>query len=116
MTAAFGTLISRPRSPLFTTSRAVIPLVTLAIGRCVFTSRPHRTWPVAASASTAPLAFTPPGAPVTLIARRMAGLAAGWDGEGAAGTRVPAPAIAAGLGASGRWAAAGDVHAETPPM
>ena len=116
MTAAFGTLISRPRSPRFSTSRAVITLVTLAIGRCVFTSRPHRTWPVAASASTAPLAFTPPGAPVTLIAGRMAGVATGRDGEGAAGTLVPTPAAAAGEGSGGAWAATVGAHATTPPV
>src|ERR1700722_9634368 len=115
MTAAFGTLISRPRSPLFSTSRAVITLVTLAIGRCVFTSRPHRIWPVAASASTAPLAFTPRGAPVTLIARRMAGRGAGRDGEGMAGTPVPARATA-GRGAGGAWAATVGAHATTPPI
>ena len=116
MTAAFGTRISRPRSPLFSTSRAVITLVTLAIGRCVFTSRPHRTWPVAASASTAPLAFTPPGAPVTLIAGRTDGRAAGRDGEGGAGTLVPAAAVAAGRGTAGAWAATVGAHATTPPI
>src|SRR3984957_9574750 len=119
MTAAFGTLISRPRSPRSSTSRAVITLVTLAIGRRVFTSRPHRTCPVAASASTAPLAFTPPGAPVTLIAGRMAGLATGRDGEGGAGTLVPTPAAAAaaaGWGIGGAWAATVGAHATTPPV
>ena len=65
--AAFGTWISRPRSPLSSTSRAVITLVMLAMGRSVSMPRPHSTWPVAASASAALLAFTPPGAPVTLI-------------------------------------------------
>jgi len=49
------------------TSRAVITLVTLAIGRSVSKPRLHNTWPVRASASTAPLAFTPCGAPVTSI-------------------------------------------------
>src|SRR5580693_2742845 len=116
MTAAFGTLISRPRSPPFSTSRAVITLVTLAIGSRVFTSRPHRTWPVAASASTAPLAFTPPGAPVTLIAGRMAGLATRRDGEGGTGTLVPAPAAAAGGGSGGAWGATWGAHATTPPV
>src|SRR5580704_3634090 len=53
--------------PLSSTTRAVITLVTLAIGRSMFRPRPHSTWPVAASASTAPLAFTPRGAPVTSI-------------------------------------------------
>ena len=116
MTAAFGTRISRPRSPLFSTSSAVITLVTLAIGRFVFTWRPHRTWPVAASASTAPLAFTPLGAPVTLIAGRTAGLAAGLDGAGGAGTLVGAPAVAAGRGTGGAWAATVGAHATTAPI
>src|SRR5579859_6058261 len=49
------------------TTRAVITLVTLAMGRSVVIPRPHSTWPVAASARIAPLAFTPRGAPVTSI-------------------------------------------------
>src|ERR1700744_3570945 len=40
-------------------------LVTLAMGRSVSTSRPHRTWPVSASTTIAPLALTPLGTPVT---------------------------------------------------
>src|SRR5262249_38944744 len=58
-------------------------------------SRPHRTWPVAASASTAPLAFTPPGAPVTWIA----GLTDGLGRDDVAGERVGA--IAACLAGDG---------------
>ena len=58
--------------------------MTLAIGRSVSTSRPHNTWPVAASASTAPLAFTPPGAPATSII----GLADGRGRDGVTGARA----------------------------
>ena len=94
MNAAFGTRIWRPRSPLSSTSRAVITLVTLAIGRSVSGSRAHKTWPVAASASTAPLALTPPGAPLTWIT----GLADGRGLDGVAGALVRAIAdwLAAG--------------------
>src|SRR5689334_15579111 len=49
-------------------------LVTLAMGRSVSRSRLHSTWPVAASASTAPLALTFLGAPVTWICGEMDGL------------------------------------------
>src|SRR5580704_9616788 len=37
------------------------------MGSSAFIPRPHSTWPVAASARIAPLAFTPCGAPVTSI-------------------------------------------------
>src|SRR5580692_9487076 len=82
--------ISRPRSPLWSTSRAVITLVMLAMGRSVSVSRPHSTWPVAASASTAPLALTPPGAPVTTIIGLGDGLGGGPRSDGEAGARVRA--------------------------
>jgi hypothetical protein len=62
------------------------------------------------------LAFTPLGAPVTLIAGRAAGEAAGRDGEGGAGTLVPAAAAAAGRGTGGAWAATVGAHATTPPI
>jgi hypothetical protein len=52
-------------------------LVTLAMGRSVPGSRLQRTWPVDASAMTAPLALTPPGAPVTWIAGVTDGLGLG---------------------------------------
>src|SRR5215475_7155879 len=65
------------------------------MGRSVPRSRPHRTWPVAASASTAPLAFTLPGAPVTWIA----GLTDGLGRDDVAGERVGA--IAACLAGRG---------------
>ena len=83
--------------------------MTLAIGRSVSISRPHSTWPVAASASTAPLAFTPPGAPATWIT----GLADGL-GDGVADGRVLAgeACMAAGCGLSPPAAGA---HAVTPP-
>ena len=65
-----------------------------------------------ALASAAPLAFTPPGAPVTTIA----GLADGRSGDG----RADADARAAGAVAwvragTGRWAAAVAPHAVTVP-
>src|SRR6266705_5545812 len=62
---AFGTRIFRFRSPALITTRAVITLVTLPIGRSVFRSRLHSCVPVAASASTPPVALTPRGAPTT---------------------------------------------------
>src|SRR5689334_12204333 len=74
------------------------------MGRSALRSRLHSTWPVAASASTAPLAFTLPGAPATWICGETDGLgvAGGADGRGvtvivarsAAGLCWP-PAVAA---------------------
>src|SRR5947208_13555956 len=55
------------------------------MGRSVPRSRPHSTWPVAASASTAPLAFTPPGAPVTWITGLTDGLGLDGVADGRAG-------------------------------
>src|SRR5580704_4357303 len=91
---------------------AVITLVTLAIGRSVSMSRPHSTWPVAASASTAPLAFTPPGAPATAII----GLADGRGRDGVDGARVRAAAAACAGTGRGPCPAPVDVHAATPPV
>src|SRR4029079_10468751 len=80
-------------------------------------SRPHRIWPVAASASTAPLAFTPPGAPATWIAGLTDGL--GWGGvagglgwDGVAGGLVGA--IAACLPGRGLSFPAAGGQAATP--
>src|SRR5579875_3698921 len=97
-------------SPLCSTSSAVITLVTLAIGRWVVAWRAHSTWPVLASASTAPFAFTPPGAPAVLIC----GLADGL-GDGVTATRVGL-AVAAGV-CAGRdpCDVAGAAHAATIP-
>src|ERR1700735_235225 len=78
---AFGTRIFLFRSPARITTSAVITLVMLPIGRSVSTPRLHSSVPVAASASTAPLALTRRGQPVTWLA-------------GEAG-RVPEPADAA---------------------
>src|SRR5689334_24852444 len=78
------------------------------MGRSVPRSRPHRIWPVAASASTAPLAFTPPGAPVTWITGLTDGL--GWDGV--ADGRVGA--IAACLAGRGLSFPAAGAQAATP--
>ena len=93
-------------------------MVTLAIGRSVARSRPHSSWPLAASASTAPLAFTPPGVPVTWITglaggRGRADAAGGREGASAAGSGVPAVAacLAEGRGCSPLAAGA---HAATP--
>src|SRR5437764_799042 len=52
------------------------------MGRSALRSRLHSTWPVAASASTAPLALTPLGAPVTWICGETDGLGVA-DGRGA---------------------------------
>ncbi len=65
-------------------------------------------WPVAASASTAPLAFTPPGAPVTWIA----GLTDGRGLDGVAEERVGA--IAACLAGRGLSFPAAGAQAATP--
>src|SRR5215472_16243507 len=83
------------------------------MGRSVSRSRLHSTWPLAASASTAPLAFTPVGAPVTWIT----GLADGRDGVGVAGGRVPAVAVVAACLAAGRELPppAAGAQAATPP-
>src|SRR5580692_11920794 len=84
----------------------------LAMGRSVSVSRPHSTWPVAASASTAPLALTPPGAPVTAIVGRGEGRG---DGERAdEGARVRAPIAASGPAAA-RGLCPVSVQAATPP-
>src|SRR5690349_24968922 len=78
------------------------------MGRSVPRSRPHRIWPVAASASTAPLACTPPGAPATWITGLTDGL--GWDG--AAGGLVGA--ITACLPGRGLSFPAAGAQAATP--
>src|SRR5689334_7777109 len=70
-------------------------LVTLAMGRSVSRSRLHSTWPEAASASTAPLALTFLGAPVTWICGVTEGLGVA-DGRGVA-------AIVASLAAGLAW-------------
>src|ERR1039457_1881612 len=80
-----GSCLSRP--PAWRTSKAVITLVTLAMGRSVAASRLHRTWPVAASTRIAPLAFTPAGAG----GAQGGGLLVGAVGLGPFGRRVPAP-------------------------
>jgi hypothetical protein len=68
---------------------------------------------VTASASTAPLAFTPPGALVTSIA----GLADERRGDGLAGAGVRAAGAAVRVTAGrGLWAAAVDPHAATAPI
>src|SRR6476469_224914 len=84
------------------------------MGRSVPRSRPHRIWPVAASASTAPLAFTPPGAPVTWIAGLTdgRGLGLGLGLEGVAGGCVGA--IAACLAGRGLSFPAAGAQAATP--
>ena len=81
---AFGTRILRLRSPALITTSAVITLVTLPMGRSVFRSRLHSTVPVAASATTPPLALTARGAPVTRIPTSAA-LGGVGDGLGASG-------------------------------
>src|SRR4249920_1545003 len=96
---AFGTRILRLRSPARITTSAVITLVTLPIGRSVFRSRLHSSVPVAASATTPPLAFTARGAPVTRMPS-SAGLGAAGDGLGGSG-QVTGCTVAA-AGGSGR--------------
>src|ERR1019366_1168164 len=104
-----GSCLSRP--PAWRTSKAVITLVTLAMGRSVAASRLHRTWPVAASTRIAPLAFTPAGAPATVIAGRTDS-----DGDGRGAAAAPARAATAGAGAVRRpGLAEAAVHAAAPP-
>jgi hypothetical protein len=92
-------------------------LVTLAIGRWVLAAWAHSTWPVAASASTAPSALTPPGAPATSIA----GLASDRSGDGLGDADPPAARVAVPVG-TGIWADAdpalwaGDPHAAAAAM
>ena len=69
-----GTVIFRSRFPAWITTSAVMTLVTLPIGRLVPASRPHSSWPVPASASSAPSAPTPAGA---AVARPPASMSAG---------------------------------------
>src|SRR5690348_3054795 len=77
------------------------------MGRSVSRSRLHSTWPVAASASTAPLALTFLGTPVTWICGVTDGLGVA-DERGAA----VAPSLAAGLAWSPTDA---DEQAVAPP-
>ena len=80
------------------------------MGRCVSGSRAHSTWPVLASASTAPLARTPAGAPAVSITGP-----AGRDGDGRGRAR-PRVAIAmeCPAAARGAWPAAVSAHAPAP--
>src|SRR6516162_1711992 len=104
MTAA-GTLISRPRSPAWITTSAVMTFVMLPIGRSVSGSRLHSTVPVAASASTAPLAFTSRGAPTTWTAAAAGPVAVLADAEAAGRVAATAGRVAA---AAGRGCSAAD--------
>src|ERR1700732_2087025 len=75
---AFGTWTCRSRYPARITTSAVMIFVMLPIGLSVPRSRLPRRPPVAAFASTPPLAFPPFGAPVTCTpggAGREAGVA-----------------------------------------
>src|SRR5689334_13451177 len=84
------------------------------MGRSVPRSRPHRIWPVAASASTAPLAFTPPGAPVTWIAGLTDGLGRDGVAGGCVGAGGRVGAIAACLAGRGLSFPAAGAQAVTP--
>src|SRR5450759_4314246 len=107
-----GSCLSRP--PAWRTSKAVITLVTLAMGRSVAASRLHRTWPVAASTRIAPLAFTPAGVPATVIAGRTD---SDGDGRGAADAADAAARAATAGGDAVRrpGLAEAAVHAVAPP-
>src|SRR5215510_7022497 len=86
------------------TTRAVITLVRLAIGRTAYPAFAHSTWPVAASARMPALALTPRGAPVTSMCGPAGGVvAAGWRPAGALaevapgdGRAVPLPSASPG--------------------
>src|SRR5215471_2810882 len=86
MTAA-GTRISRPRSPARITTSAVMTFVMLPIGRSLSGSRLHSSVPVAASASTAPLAFTLRSALTTGLGVAAGPVAALGDGLAGAADR-----------------------------
>src|SRR3982074_561994 len=101
---AFGTWICRPRFPARITTSAVMTFVMLPIGLSAPRSRLHTRPPVAAFASTPPLAFSPVGAPVTCTPRgagRSACLA-----EGAPAGFARAAGVARVGGAADRPAAA----------
>src|ERR1700734_2779626 len=104
------------RLPLWSTSRAVITFVTLAMGRSVVSPRPHRIWPVVASARIAPLAFTPPGVPVTWITGPAGGrgldVLTGWLARAVAAWLVWA--VADLMAANGVGPDHGDVQAARP--
>src|ERR1700735_4186994 len=85
---AFGTRIFLFRSPARITTSAVITLVMLPIGRSVSSPRLHSSVPVAASASTAPLAFTRRGMPVTGLAGEAGPAAGAADRAAGAAGRV----------------------------
>src|SRR5690242_9853021 len=68
-------VIPRSRWPALSTTRAVITLVMLAIGRSVFRPRLHSSLPVAAFSTAADHAPTPDG-PVAETEARAAGAAA----------------------------------------
>src|ERR1700722_3824267 len=97
--------------PLSRTTRAVITLVTLAMGRSVFIPRLHSTWPVAASARIAPLAFTPCGVPVTSIS----GPDGEWLGRGAGAGDPRASAAVAPPAARAPDPVSVTAHAVMPP-
>src|ERR1700735_4419264 len=105
---AFGTRIFLFRSPARITTSAVITLVMLPIGRSVSSPRLHSSVPVAASASTAPLAFTRRGMPVTGLAGE-AGAGAGEAGPAAGAADRPA-------GAAGRVACAAALVTAEPTL
>src|SRR5215831_15845509 len=103
LTADAGTLIFRLRFPASITTRAVMTLVTLPIGRLVPGSRLHSCWPVPASARSAPSAWIPAGAVAAgpllasavvgraVVGRAVVGRAlAGWasTGTGPAGAAL----------------------------
>src|SRR5580693_7965995 len=97
----FGTVISRFRSPAWITTSAVMTFTMLPIGRSVLRSRLHRTLPVAAFASAAPLTLIPDGpasglaAAVGVAVRRHTALAAAGKAIPPATARAIAPTSSA---------------------
>ena len=91
-TTADGTVIVRFRLPALITTKAVITLVMLAIGRSVFRPRLHSSLPVAAFSTAADLAPTPAGAAAAGGRSRSTALAAAV----AAGMALAAGAARAG--------------------
>src|SRR5579859_978596 len=87
-------LIRRSRSPDWTTTRAVITLVRLAIGRLAYCLRPHSCLPVAALASSAARAAISRGGCAAAAGAALAWLAAG-TARRIAPVRTRAPAARA---------------------
>src|SRR5215472_10472865 len=84
-------VIARSRWPALITTKAVITLVMLAIGRSVFRPRLHSSLPFAAFSTAADLAPTPEGPEATVLILTVA-CAAGAAAPSVADTASAVPA------------------------